>query len=269
MVRPPQRGTANLIHGAMGRGKHGALKMAVEVEGQDEPVDCVVKLDALQYVPPLEHLREWLGAAIGRHIGIAVPEPFEVLVAPELAATAEVPALRSALKAAVRPVFGSGLVVGAVPVQPDETLPVEVRAAAAELLAFDVLIHNSDRRASNPNTFQRRGQVIAFDHGDAFAFLLPLLGGSDPVKSALLDEVVRGHVFARSFGPRSGVSLNRIRDAIADLDDEFFDALEQVTPRAWTDRLAAGRLEQACSVIRRRCRAVDSWLPQVETWILK
>lgn len=132
-----------------------------------------------------------------------------------------------------------------------------------------MFIHNSDRRLTNPNTFQRKGQVIAFDHGDAFAFLLPIIGGSDPVKSPLLDEVVRNHVFAGSFGPRSGVSLTRLRDAIADLDDDFFEAVQRATPSAWTDRLATGMLERACSVLRQRRDAVDLWLPQVQTWILK
>lgn len=127
VVRPPRRGTATLIHGPMGRGKHNALGVAVEVEGEDDPIDCVVKFDDPRYMPPLEHLREWLGVVIGRQLGITVPEPFEVTIAPELAETVDGLALRSAIRAAVQPVFGSRLVVGAVPHQPNETLPVDIR----------------------------------------------------------------------------------------------------------------------------------------------
>jgi hypothetical protein len=114
-----------------------------------------------------------------------------------------------------------------------------------------------------------RMRVVAFDHGDAFAFLLPLLGQADPATAPLLDEVVRGHVFGRSFGRRQVLSLARMREAIRALNDRFFDALRAATPAGWTAGAAGGMIERTISVLRQRRDAVDLWLPQVEAWIRK
>lgn len=253
----------------MGRGKGDALLVTVCGGDVGEPTECVVKLDAKLQIPPTEHLKEWLGAELARHLGVTVPEPFEVTIPPALAETVEGFTLRSWIRDAKRPVFGSRLVTGLTPPIPSEGLPAEIRLAAAELIAFDVFIHNYDRRSTNPNVLVDRTRVVAFDHGDAFAFLLPLLGGGDPAREPLLDEVVKKHVFGQSFSRRSGVSLDRIREAILDLDDDFFESLRAATPPSWTGGSAEGMVERAFSVLRARRDAVNFWLPQVETWILR
>ena len=52
------------------------------------------------------------------------------------------------------------------------------RDQAAAIFAFDVLIQNADRRASNPNVWARAGQLGVFDHDQAFTFLaVPIIGG--------------------------------------------------------------------------------------------
>jgi hypothetical protein len=70
----------------------------VLVAGESRPLDCVVKLDARLYLPPTEHLKEWLAAVIAAHLGVVVPEPFEVTVSPALADAVEDSSLRSALR---------------------------------------------------------------------------------------------------------------------------------------------------------------------------
>ena len=52
-----------------------------------------------------------------------------------------------------------------------EALEVSVRTAAAAIVAFDVFVHNSDRRRKNPNLFLRDRDLVAFDHAEAFTFV--------------------------------------------------------------------------------------------------
>lgn len=270
IVRPPRRVEAEAIIREMNRGKHGALLVTVRDGREGEPFECIVKLDARLLMPPAEHMKEWVAAELARHLGVVVPEPLEVTIPAELAETVDGFKLRCDIRDAKRPVFGSTFVPGLVPPMPNETLSVDVRLAAAELIAFDVLTHNSDRRRTNPNVLVSRTQVVAFDHGDAFAFLLPLIGSpDDPERAPLLNEVVKDHIFGQSFSSRTRVSFQRFRDALLDLDDGFFDALGRATPAAWTDRAATGMLERAFSILRHRRDAVDFWLPQVETWIFR
>jgi hypothetical protein len=138
-------------------------------------------------------------------------------------------------------VFGSEFIPGPFAPPPiHERLPPELVLAASELLAFDVFIHNSDRRAENPNLFVYRGELLAFDHGDAFAFVLPLLGGTDPTLDPLLEAVVAGHAFGQSLRGRLA-PLDRFRAALAELMQDGFEALMSAAPSAWCCGLAAGK----------------------------
>lgn len=149
---------------------------------------------------------------------------------------------------------------------PNVLIPQELRAVALELVAFDVLIHNPDRRVENPNVLVSRQSLLAFDHGDAFSFLLPLLGSAiDPAVSPALD-ILEQHVFARGLGQKIP-SLDRFRAAVAAITDEDLDAIDRATPASWKVGLADGKSGTIVQVMRRRRDAIDIWLPQVEAWI--
>ena len=47
---------------------------------------------------------------------------------------------------------------------PDRRIPKAMRASAAEIFAFDLLVQNSDRRPENPNLQSRGDQFAIFDH---------------------------------------------------------------------------------------------------------
>lgn len=265
---PPFRVEAEVFVRRMGAGKAGALLLSAR--GQDDVlVECVVKLDAQLTMPPAEHLREWLATALAWRLGIRTPRALEVVITQAFAESIADEAVRRLALRSLRPAFGSELVTGGLtPPTPEVSLSVDLRLAAMELVGFDVFIHNADRRRENPNVLVGRRDVLAFDHGDAFGFLLHVFGAPDPATDPML-EVVRRHVFGASFGPRSGVSLDRLRDAIAGLEDEFLAEVVRLTPVAWTQGFAAGNLERAVEVLRQRRDAVEKWLPQVEACLLR
>lgn len=266
LVTAPEILEAETFERQMSVGKHGAFLVGARGEGASE--QCVVKIDARLLMPPREHLLEWIAAVVAERLGVRVPGSFAVRIVPAFADTIADPVLAAQARCSLGTVYGSRFLGPGYTQWPtDRALPVDLRDAAAELVAFDVLIHNFDRRRGNPNLFAGRDSIVAFDHGDAFAFLLPILvPGPEPAVDPLV--ALRDlHVFGRSFGPRSGMSLERFREAIDNLTESFFEHMKQVAPGAWQTGPAAGILTRVVDVLRGRREEVDVWLPEVESWM--
>jgi hypothetical protein len=211
-------------------------------------------------MPPSEYLFEWLASALARRLGLTVPDPLAVTITPELASGASEP-FQAELNASVGLVFGSRLVEMSDRKPRGHGLAASQREAAAQVLAFDVFIHNSDRRAANNNLFIDDDDIVLFDHELAFDFLLPVFGATDPVLDHC-PSIVEQHVFfdaLRQHPPK----LDRFRTALDTLDDDFFADLEAATPVEWTVDQARGKLGRIVEVLRKRRDAVDDWLPKV------
>ena len=251
----------------MRAGRNRALH--VGARGDDGAlVDCIAKLPGLMengMMHPLPSLLEWLGAGLAIELGVPTPAPYELIVAREFADSIRVDEVRVGAMQSLGSVFGSAFVRGTQMVAGDLVDP-SLRPAAAVLVAFDAFIHNFDRRADNPNLFLGRDSVVAFDHGDAFAFVWPLLGAPDPVTDPLL-SLLDAHALAGCVRRRSAPDLLDFRARLAALDDGRIDELGRATPPRWQTGAAEGKLQQILDILRRRRDAAGSWLPQVEAWM--
>jgi len=125
------------------------------------------------------------------------------------------PALRSDLVASIGLCFGSEYVAEGFTQYVAGVVPSSMREAAASVLAFDVFVHNPDRRADNPNLFVDRSGYLVFDHEQAFSFLLPLLAATEPPETSPALDIVDRHVFRRAFG-RSDPDFTPFRNALAE-----------------------------------------------------
>jgi hypothetical protein len=255
----------------MESGRNGAVLL--QARGDDgAPLECIVKLAkamAKEHAAmlPIPYLCEWLAAAIGRALGIRVAVPLEVFITREYAEALTDPKQRAIALGSLGSAFGCQHVsAGSSQYTVDLPDPC-LRTPAAELVAFDVFIHNPDRRKTNPNLFVSRGDLFAFDHGDAFSFLLPILGAPDPVTDAL-DKCVEEHA-CRGWLHKRDFSLDRFREALELLTDQVFDEIVAVTPPAWTSGHAQGKMGFVVDVMKKRRDAVNDWLPKVEAWLAK
>lgn len=238
---------------------------AVAIGGADvdgAAVRCVVKLrDQLGAMAPVVYLFEWVAAALGRRLGLAIPEPYGVQITAAFAA-AQQPPIQARFAASLGLAFGSCYRHPLTQLVKGMLLPIDLREAAAEVLAFDVFIHNVDRRFENPNLMYEGGELVPYDHDAAFAFLFGL-GAADPATDAL-EPVIKQHVFHGLFG-RKMPSLDGFRSKIESLTDADFDALTNNAPPEWQIGAAAGKLTAIVDVMRRRRDAIDTWLPKVES----
>jgi hypothetical protein len=136
----------------------------------------------------------------------------------------------------------------------------------ANLVAFDVFIHNVDRRKDNPNLLMKRAELIAIDHGDAFAFAAGLIGAPDPVHDHLPDLIER-HPLREPLRGRMP-SLQKFGDRLSRLTDELLEKIAAATPAAWRTGPAKGKLEEIVDVLRKRRDAAPLWLPKVAACVM-
>ena len=262
---PPAVAVAELYARAMGKGRNRPVVLHAR-RADGALVECVVKPAARLTMPPVEYLLEWIGAAIGRALGVNVPAPLAVEITAQFAASVDDPQARSILEGSLGVAFGSTFEHGYTQLPREFALSATLRDEAARVLAFDVYIHNVDRRRDNPNLFVQRDQFLAFDHEQAFSFLFAILA-PDPVFDDCASSILDRHVL-RSYLRGQMPSLSDFAARLRALDDAFFAAFVAATPAAWTQGAALGKLEAVTDVLRRRRdAAANGWLPKVEAWM--
>ena len=249
-------------------GQSRALHVTGRGEQDGKAVECITKLSARLKLPPTEHLREWLGCAVGKVMGINVPEPYQIQIDQDFASgLPQSESLRADAQRSLGVAFGCSIFNGATQWTSEGGLPHDLHAPAAELLAFDMFIHNVDRRAVNPNVMVGRDEVFAFDHGDAFAFIFPNIGAPPPAEDPATD-LVEHHVF-RSALRGIELPLSGFHEGLEALTDNVLSEIEAVTPMEWQTGLATGKLKEILDVLRARRDAVNRWLPILEQWVRK
>jgi hypothetical protein len=254
------RTTAEIFHRCFITGKTKPLLVTVaDKDGGHR--ECVIKLNARLTVPPLEHLCEFVAWALGSLLGIVMPRAFAVEITAEFARACPSP-IREVLLSSVGQCFGSEYIPGTMPV-PQSNMASDLRPAASRLLAFDAFIQNPDRRTEKPNHFSSREGLLAFDHGDAFAFLWPLIGRTvDPALDPCLD-IVKKHFYYAPLKGHLG-PLKSFREAIRRLENETLDMIGESVPQEWTVGRASGKVSAILDTLRRRRDGIDIWLDQVE-----
>ncbi|NOT54381.1 MAG: hypothetical protein HOP18_07230 [Deltaproteobacteria bacterium] len=100
-----------------------------------------------------------------------MPAPALIEFDPFLADATPDTAVAGRIRASVGLNFGTGfLTPGYVTWRKNDSVPLSLRQTAVEIMAFDVVIDNSDRRQEKPNLLWKDDEMVVFDHELAFAF---------------------------------------------------------------------------------------------------
>lgn len=242
---------SGLLPGVLG-GKSQALAVVTE-----EGISCVVKPREKLPMAPLEYALEAFGTLLAGRLGIPTPQAFAVRIDEDLAAAAP------PLKGSTGLVFGSRYLGSAMPWPTGTTLlPHEVREAAASLFAFDIFIHNPDRKkGTNPNLFQRKGGFVAYDYEQAFCFAWAnILFAPEPHTDPLAD-VVRDHVFSGMFGQADPSRLKGFTESLLELGDDELSEIANQIPKEWRTGKAQEKMDAIVAVLRDRKGDPSAWLP--------
>lgn len=197
---------------------------------------------------------EAIGAMLAADLGLPVPEPlliefdagFVNLVASVDGAVAE----RLGRSASVA--FGSAkLPTGFVSPPVGKAIPASLLTEAAEILAFDALIQNPDRRPENPNLLLNGRDLAIFDHELAF-MTDGIIGWRPPWERDGLEDYVRrpGHVFFAGLRKRP-IDLNRLKGAWQAIPRSRLEEYSSALPDEWrSDNAAADKAIRYLTEVR-------------------
>lgn len=162
---------------------------------------------------------ETIAALLALELSIPMPPAATVLVDTELAESVPDAAVVSRVRASAGLNFGTRfLSPGYMTWLRDDPVPVSLRRAAAETLAFDALIDNADRRRDKPNLLWKDGELFLIDHEMAFSFTRVI--GADPSQfSELQLSFLREHPFYAGLRGKQ-LELDRFAGELEALSDE-------------------------------------------------
>ncbi len=258
MTLPRLRAVEFMRRMTSGRSRPGLFRCESE-DGQPKG-DYVVKLRADLEGGAMALAFEAVAAMMARRLGLSTPDPAIVEIDSNLADAVEVidSAAADAFRRSTGSNFGSKLVTGKRTWGSDEMIPTELRESALEVLAFDALLQNPDRRKDNPNLLVGADEMYLIDHEVAFSFLYDVGPADEPWKVGTLG-FLRDHVFYRRLKRRGG-SLDRFRGKLAALADEDIEAMVEVLPPAWRE----DRLDRVTDHIKAVRDHADEFVEQVE-----
>src|SRR5438045_2509512 len=138
---------------------------------------------------------ELLASLLALDLDLPVPEPVVVAVDPAMAQAMPQPEAAGAIRDSAGLNFGSKKLPSGFATWPkDKPIPLLMRPLASEILAFDAIIQNPDRRRDNPIVLWKGDELFIYDHELGFSFVLPIIGWQPPWSGQGL-EFLRQHVF--------------------------------------------------------------------------
>jgi hypothetical protein len=251
---------ANIFHRQMPGGRNRPLLLGV---GENGNLECVVKIRSRVEGgnSALVYLKEWVAAALGKMLNIPVPQPFAVKITNEFANSQSIP-LREELLKSTGLAFGSEFKAGFSSWVTSALLPSELRESAADLVAFDVMIHNPDRRKENSNVMTRHNELLVFDHDMAFSFLELIIGQKIDPWLDPCSYIQAHHIFSGQFG-RNLPTLANFRQAVTLITDDDLELIRKQIPEEWA-RDNQNSLDQIVLTVKKRRDHVSEWLSEVE-----
>ncbi|MBI2927518.1 MAG: hypothetical protein HYY24_17620 [Verrucomicrobia bacterium] len=202
---------------------------------------------------------ELLCSLLARELGLGAPTPFVVNLSAEFLTGVPKPA-QDLVKRSLGLNFASESAPPGFSVVPPEPLvPLALRAAAAAIFAFDVMVQNYDRKSDNPNLLRDRSRILMIDHEGTLG---PVLERSNPSLHSLELDRFYDHVFYSAVSP-GDAEYGRLTEALGRLSSSRIDALLGEIPAAWQVEKDLAKVREhllwvienrreVCSLIRER-----------------
>lgn len=198
-------------------------------------VECVVKLGGHAESAPHQPVCELVAALLALDLGLPIAEPILVEITPEFASQAvpaSNPAARARCTAALGWAFATRHLAAGYAILPVAKSPARaLLPSLAELYAFDGLIQNADRIATNPNCLVRGNDLRYFDHDQAFGFLFDIFGAKS-VGHVDTYAFLSRH-FARQHLTRDRTQFTRLEGAWEAIGDEMLAGYGHLIPNSW------------------------------------
>ncbi len=232
--------TATRFDRRMGSGKSWPCLLACNRTDDDgQEVEVIAKFSDACERKVGGLVAEAIAAMLAADLDLPVPEPLLVDFDTDfvdLIRLREAP-LGERVARSVPVAFGSTkLPPGFALLPPGKRIPQGLRAQAAEILAFDALIQNPDRRVRNPNCLSNGRDLAIFDHELAF-FTRGVIGWKPPWQPGSLGTMMGGaseHAFLQELKGKP-VDLSRLTGAWRSISDARLIEYRRALPPAWAE----------------------------------
>jgi hypothetical protein len=200
--------------------------------------EYVVKLNGSPEMFPGAPLKEIIASLIGLELGLQVPAPAVISISEEFAETMKGRHDNYALASkSIGLNFGSAYMPDCIEILPGQHIDAGLKNQLYELLAFDLLIGNPDRRLDKHN-FQINGrELLIFDHEVAFSFTELLSFARNPKPWLILpqdlDWLKMNYCFHHLKG--SIFDFSKFTTRLNSLNNEFWNKAAEIIPGEWLD----------------------------------
>lgn len=178
-------------------------------------------------------LFEFLAAQLALRLGIPMPSPALIELDSLLADATPDIAIAGRIRASMGLNFGTCfLAPGYVTWRKNDSVPLSLHQTAIEIMAFDAVIDNADRRQEKPNLLWKDDEMFVFDHEVAFAFTR--LIGTIPLP---FDDV--GMAFLRNHPLYAGMRGQEIDLRRFTLESLKVGAMKKLQPSVMGRRLSS------------------------------
>ena len=203
------------------------------VSEDDEVVEVFLKLSAGCDQQVVNLAREAIAACLAADLGLPVPKPWLVEIPPEVIESTTDVNVADKLRRSATVAFGSTRLEGYSAWRSPQRLSNAMRPIAANILLFDAIIQNPDRRTENPNCLFRGDDLRIIDHELAFAHRL-ILSWRAPWESGGMKEFESpgNHIFVNEM---KGVPFDfgEIKSRWTTLSDARLREYERAIPPEW------------------------------------
>jgi len=194
--------------------------------------ELIVKLRGAAETKEVALTAEVVGALLADDLDLPVPSSRLVEIPVGFDKAVSQPETAKPIRSSVGLNFGSTKLDPGFNTWPkDKPIPMLMRPLAADILAFDAIIQNPDRRRQNPNVLWKGDDLFIYDHEMAFSFLAGVIDWRPPWDAQGL-EFLREHVFYDGL-KGTGPNWDRLTGAFEAVSNERLQEYTDAVPNEW------------------------------------
>lgn len=180
-------------------------------------------------------MNELIGSFIATELDLNVPSSATVEISPELVETMTGHGNHNFAHKSLGLNFGTLYKEGYLEILPRQNLSADLKERLYDILAFDILIGNPDRRTDKPNFLSNGKDFLIYDHELAFSFTQILSFARNPqpwlIPLTEMSWISTNYCFAQLKGKPFDFSSFAAR--LEGLNENFWARADELIPTEW------------------------------------